>query len=196
MQIRDRASPARAIFLEGATRCTHVTNPHPVLGIDASASKIGFAVAWDGYIKTWLYKPKGTGVVRIDEHYRNIKEVVDLYDIRTAAIEGYSFGSRASQAHTTGECGGAVKLGLRHKGVQLILVSPNTLKMYVTSKGNSPKNAIPLGLYKLWGLDITQEDEADAAGIAMLGAAYYHADAFTLLKYQQKAMKGVNPVND
>jgi Holliday junction resolvasome RuvABC endonuclease subunit len=104
-----------------------------------------------------------------------------------AVLEGYSFRSIGKQ-YTIGECVGVVRMGLYDAGVETIVVSPLALKKFTTGTAKSNKAAVTLGIYKRWGIELTQEDEADAAGLAMV-AAYDSKAISGMTAYQLDAMK-------
>jgi Holliday junction resolvasome RuvABC endonuclease subunit len=85
-----------------------------------------------------VYHPKCMGVQRL----ALIRDwVLDCAGRRAeiAYIEGYSYASKFSRAHSLGELGGVVKLALMERGVDLAIVEPSVLKKFATSKGNAGK---------------------------------------------------------
>lgn len=161
----------------------------PFLGVDASATKCGFAVAFEGALFTWVFVTAKKGMERmahIDENLHGILSA--LPNLRGAVIEGYSYGSKG-RAHTTGECVGLVKLGLWRKGIDTNIVSPNGLKKFAIGKGAGNKAAVTLALFKRWGVSITQEDEADAATAALMCAAHYGALAGLITPQREALIK-------
>lgn len=57
-------------------------------------------------------------------------------------IEGYSFASRNSQAHSIGELGGVVRLTLWRLGIPYIEIAPTVRAKFATGKGNASKNEV------------------------------------------------------
>lgn len=170
----------------------HVDTPVPVLGVDASVAKAGFCLIHHNRIVTWKHEIKiGPGVHRLAAWRDYFSRLTFARDILHVVMEGYSFASKNSQAHSTGEIGGIYKLKCYDRGINLLLASPGTVKKFATGTGKGPKSAITLGLYKKYALELTDEDQADAAALALIGQAYWTSDKSKLLKYQQEAMKGV-----
>ena len=50
-------------------------------------------------------------------------------------------------------------------------VAPTSLKKFVTGKGNAKKDLMLLSVYKRWGFDTTNDNKADAYGLAQFGRA-------------------------
>lgn len=166
-----------------------------VLGVDASVAKVGFSLACNGMIRSWVFRPKKMGMERLREHREEIARIVQVYRPGVAVIEGYSFGSKASHAHSTGEAGGVIRLALTDASVVLHEASPNSLKKFLSGKGNLPKSGMPLALFKQYGVDYADEDEADAAGLALIGVALTDQMARKLHEYQIDALKGVSQLH-
>lgn len=191
---RSRPSPL-AGFLNGAQECNALLDcADPVLGIDASVAKVGFAVAWHGHLKSWVWEPKSKGVARMAEAREEMAAVIHRYGITRAVIEAYSFGSKFSRAHATGEIGGILRLACLDAKVTLSEVPPNSLKLFLSGKGNTPKTGMPLALYKRYGVDYANEDQADAAALALLGAAHFGGHDEKIQKFQEDALKKVTVV--
>lgn len=110
------------------------------------------------------------GVERLVKLKEFMIQTLNGYDIKDAAMEGYAYGS--TMAHTLGELGGAVKLGL-YESFNLVplLVPPTNLKKYITGKGTGvQKNQILLNVYKKWDVEFTDDNAADSYGLARIAA--------------------------
>lgn len=105
---------------------------------------------------------------QIQEHARRVSQ--QLQGKVIAAIEGYAYG-RTEQAHSLGEAGGAVRLGLASaiNMVGMVVIAPNTARSVllekVPRKGADAKAAVREVLQKAgaprhWTLDAT-----DAAAV-------------------------------
>lgn len=57
-------------------------------------------------------------------------------------VEGYSFGSRNSQAHAAGELGGVVRLALWEAGIPHVDVPPTSRAKFATGRGNASKSEV------------------------------------------------------
>lgn len=91
-----------------------------------------------------------TGIISIDEKgaYRlwmikeEVKSLIVKFGVDIAVIEGYSFASRNSQAHSIGELGGVIRLLLWELGIPLVVVPPTCRAKFATGKGNASKNEV------------------------------------------------------
>lgn len=91
------------------------------------------------------------------------------------AIEGYSFQSRIVN-HALVELAVTVRVRLHEMAASVIEVPPATLKKFVTGRGNSKKQDMLLGIYKRWGREFRDDNEADAYALARVGQAYLGED--------------------
>ncbi len=160
-----------------------------VLGLDLSLVRTGVALIVPPTLTTWNLSPgdKLRGVARLSWYRDKIRGLIDDVHPGKVVIEGYAF-ARPNQAHQIGELGGVVRLALMDWGGQWYEVPPASMKKFVTGMGNAKKNVIPLHLYKRWKLEVEQEDQADATGLAMMGLCHQDPDADGWAKYQVEQM--------
>lgn len=89
--------------------------------------------------------------------------------ITAVYLEAYSFGSKNTRAHQTGEYGGLLRYFLLTEDWPVIEVPPTTLKKFATGKGNAKKPIVAACLAKRYQLDLASDDEYDAYGLWRLG---------------------------
>jgi Holliday junction resolvasome RuvABC endonuclease subunit len=87
-------------------------------------------------------------------------------------FEGYSFGS-AHKSHEMGELGGVVRyrsyvLSQRGAVTFPVVVSPTSLKKFVTGRGNADKVAVAVAVHTLWNFTMPDEHGYDAAAVAQM----------------------------
>jgi Holliday junction resolvasome RuvABC endonuclease subunit len=85
-------------------------------------------------------------------------------------MEGYSFGSMPGQSRIH-ELGGIVRYHLAREQHNWLEVPPSTLKKFLTGKGNADKNVVLKEVYRRYGLDLNDDNMADAFGLAKIGEA-------------------------
>ena len=105
-----------------------------ILGLDLSLTAPGMAMI-DG---EEVLKPKTTGTQRLIL----IRDWVLLgagSRTRIAVLEGYSYASKDSHAHSLGELGGVVKVALAERDIDVCVVEPKVLKKFATNNGNAGK---------------------------------------------------------
>ncbi len=153
-----------------------------VLGIDPSLSNTG--LCWgndesaDHNKRCLTYKPaKGECadvVGRIGRLNALISEVdFWLKDIMpdVVMIEGYAYG-KTSGGEMLAEFGGMLRCRLFTSTPDIKEVTPGQLKKFAIGKGVGKKEQILLQVYKRWGVECANADEADAYVLYRIGLCY------------------------
>lgn len=159
--------------------------PAKVLGVDPSLTSLGLSLATEDGFRTARLQPKLMGVQRLAWFKQELSPVIPTAAL--VVVEGYSFGSRDSHAHALGELGGLIRMIAYEENVPFLVVPPQTLKKFVTGAGNCDKGGVMKDLFKRWGVDVEQNDEADACALALFGL--YHSGrgiALPLLTAKQR----------
>lgn len=86
--------------------------------------------------------PKMRGAERLSYTTREILRLSTENSIDCYLIEGYSFASRNSQAHSIGELGGCVRMALWENGIRYVEIPPTSRAKFATGKGNAGKNEV------------------------------------------------------
>lgn len=140
-----------------------------VVGFDPS-TKTGFAVL-DGMdvVEFGEIKfPNKKGIARVQSIGQECMMIVAKHKPDLVITEGYGFANKHTLV-TLVEIGTAIRLGLHINNIPWGIVAPNTLKKFVTGKGNAKKDVMMLACYKQWKFEGT-DNECDAFGLAALGA--------------------------
>ena len=58
------------------------------------------------------------------------------------------------------------------RGIDILLVPPTTLKMFITGKGNADKEAVAIAVQNSLDVSFSTSDQYDAAGLLTMGEAY------------------------
>lgn len=154
-----------------------------IVGIDASLTGTGVAV-FDNSLLTERIKSEKMGVPRLIEIRGRVQEIITDTDL--VVIEGYAFAA-ANQAHQIGELGGVLRVMLTECVVKWIEVAPSQVKKFATGKGNAKKEDMAVGIFKRWGREFKNNDEADAFVLALIGHAYLTGvTGFTVLTAFQR----------
>lgn len=152
-----------------------------MLGIDASFSRFAI-VQLDAGVLTPI-----TRAFPGKEYWGTAETLLRLFDIEdwlagvltawqgvqidAIVMEGYSRNAKYGREES-GELSVIVRSALfQHLHRVPCLVAPLLLKKYVTGKARVEKNAMMMHVYKRWGFEAKNDDEADAAGLAMIGRA-------------------------
>jgi crossover junction endodeoxyribonuclease RuvC len=107
-------------------------------GIDLSLTSTGISIGGD----VSVIRVSSKGVVRLNEISLKIVELFKDKLVSAVAIEGYSFASRNSQAHSIGELGGVVRLRLWEMGIPYVEIPPTSRAKFATGRGNAAKNEV------------------------------------------------------
>lgn len=156
-----------------------------VIGIDQSLTGFGMAAVSrtnDDYI-AWVYKSPHRGVDRLLDIQRWMGERLDDLSARDHTLVDIAMESgvvMSNSALVLGELSATVKLFLAGIGIRPLQVPPTSLKKFVTGKGNANKQEVVLAAYKTWGVEMNDDNAADAYCLARLVRAG-HA-----LKYQRE----------
>ena len=93
---------------------------------------------------------------------RRLESVLDEHwPVKLVAIEGYAFGSRTAQ-HSIAEWGGLLRYTLWLQDFAFVEVPPTTIKSFVTGKGNSEKALMLREVFRKWGFEAFDDNDADA----------------------------------
>ena len=106
-----------------------------MMGLDLSLTSTGVSINGE----TFSIKPKTRGIERLVEISDRIVNFAVNASPIAVVIEGYSFGSKFSRAHSLGELGGVVKVALHKSGFSIVEVPPKCRAKFATGNGNASK---------------------------------------------------------
>lgn len=109
-----------------------------ILALDLSLTSTGYC--HEGETGTISFDE--TGPHRLWLIKREVESLVNRFKIDLVVIEGYSFSSRNSQAHSIGELGGVIRLLLWELGKPIVVIPPTCRAKFATGKGNASKNEV------------------------------------------------------
>lgn len=141
-----------------------------VAGIDQSVNHTGVCIL-DQYgqqLCLRLIEPK-----KLKEQYRlafvrdTLTEILSAYAIKVVVMEGYSYDS-VNKKFLLGEIGSVIKLAVHDIGADLQIAAPKQLKKFVTGSGSADKQMVMHSINALWGIDIDNDNLADAYGLAQI----------------------------
>lgn len=111
--------------------------PTPI-GLDLSLTSTGWSCGFDQRILA----PKTKGVARLIEVRDTLATWLDATDDPVVAVEGYSFASRNSQAHSIGELGGVIRVMLHERLIPWVEIAPTIRAKFATGRGNAAKSEV------------------------------------------------------
>lgn len=141
-----------------------------VAGIDQSARHTGVCILnMEGTIQCLqLIEPKKLkDQARLAFIREKLNALLALYALHTVVMEGYSYGS-VNKKFLLGEIGSVVKLAVYDTQAELFEAAPKQLKKFVTGRGSADKEGVIKSICGLWGEEITDDNLADAYGLAQI----------------------------
>jgi crossover junction endodeoxyribonuclease RuvC len=167
-----------------------------IIGLDMSLACSGVAVVRGGTVTLHTVKSdpdkRLPDAVRFSNICDGIFKITELAADDIVFIEQYAYGANG-QITRIAELGGILRYRMfieRGLGYErLFEVSPSTLKKFITGKGNVPKAIVVKELFKRYGFDTNDDNEADACTLALIGKALTYEDITKLPKYQIEAAK-------
>lgn len=164
------------------------------IGLDVS-TKTGIAVIeftgkdlYETKVLMELSHPKLKGFVRCGHIAKSVLRVLTDYTPDVLMVEGYSFsGKFVSQIKI--EVQVILNYFLWQENYVPYNLPPTSLKKFVTGKGNAKKDLVMKEVLKRWNIDTDNDNIADAAGLAMAGAAM--KGMLTMPKPSMDALKNV-----
>lgn len=170
-----------------------------IIGIDLSLTSTGLVrVGKTESVTTIKTKPKdGHNLARYEKIRKEICALVRRGDF--VFVENYAFKINPKQTSSIvslAELGGIVKWALvKRTGRIPFVVSPSTLKLFVSGHGHSKKEEMRLAAYKKWGKEFKNSDECDAYGLARLGVYLIYGPEKEVLAYEKRCIDTVIKAN-
>jgi len=162
-----------------------------MMGLDLSLTSTGVSI--NG--QTFSIKSKLRGVERLTEISDRIVNSALAAESIAVVVEGYSFGSRFSRAHSLGELGGVVKVALHKAGFEIVEVPPKCRAKFATGNGNSNKADVLASLQKQFPMrfmDGYSHDECDAWVLEQMAYAKLNESWYSWSKNQLAALQKVD----
>lgn len=170
-----------------------------IAGIDLSLTSTGICINGSSQIVTTNFR----GAERLSVVARKILDICIDAKIELVIIEGYSYASQNSRAHSIGELGGCVRMLLWENDIPFVDVSPSTRAKFATGKGNASKASVIENVQKITGLVFEgkgADDRCDAfvleqIGLAKLGKRMYdwpEEGILSLTKVDWSALEKIN----
>jgi len=154
-----------------------------ILSIDQSISSTAICV--NGDIKTIKTSSSLHTFQRIKVIIDKIKEIIDSNKINCVSMEQYAFNMKnTSSLSVLMELGGNLKMLFYENGLEPIIISPKRWKKMILGNSSIDKNLILLEIYKRFGIECKNDDEADA--YAMYLFVGYILEYFNGKKFSNK----------
>lgn len=144
-----------------------------VIGIDPSLTATGVCILHEGNAQlVTIHSYPGDDLERITEIAEAINDLVSkIRQPAAACIEGLSHGSHNGKAAERAALHYFIRAKLRARSIPVYAVAPASLKKFITGGGKAEKSTIVREVYKRWGIEANDDNQADASGLAYVAAA-------------------------
>lgn len=101
------------------------------------------------------------------------------------------FGPSAGSAISLAMLGAVIRVALWEATMPFYVVSPNQLKKHVTGKGAGQKSVVLREVYKKYGIDCKDDNQADAAALAHIARDLLTGASDDWPEYRKEVMKKI-----
>lgn len=161
-----------------------------IIGIDPSLTSTGIVVLRNGKVElaeTTKNKPELGTIKRVTDIRFQIGSIIDNLETKEKwdnkwqapdliTIEGFSYGSKGRSVFDIAYLGWRIREELERlrteDNIPWLEVPPSQLKKFATGQGNANKEIILQQVYKRWGVEFSDNNQADAYVLAQIGRAY------------------------
>jgi crossover junction endodeoxyribonuclease RuvC len=143
-----------------------------IIGIDLSLTGTGVCALRDGG-RLWTINT--TAKTRTEDRLITIRSAIaqECGCMDAAIIEGLSYGSVGGAQAERSALHWMVRVDLYQLGIPYVVVTPMSLKKFVCGTAKAEKSMMIREVYRRWGVEASNDNEADAAALAHLGLVYY-----------------------
>ena len=150
------------------------------IGIDPSYNGFGIMILdiEGNIIQQELLKSKSGDEIedRIMSLEQDFKFICNIDNLVIIYIEGPSFSSKGSFVLQMGALHYYLRIFFCKNNIKYNIITPGNLKKYVTGTGNCKKELILLKTYKKWGIEFSDNNLADAYGLARMAVDEFKKD--------------------
>ncbi len=164
-----------------------MTEERIVLGLDPATRASGYAVLQGNRVlEAGVYvavgKPGGAGhrIAQLAEIWRWAVGLVCQWQPAAVAVETVHHGPNAQTTIRLAEVGAAVRLAAFHAGRAVVDISPAERCQAVGAGARAGKGEILRAVNLIYGLELEDDNAADAVAIATAGAQYLQLEALGL----------------
>ena len=166
-------------------------------GIDLSLTATGFAAAESPGALPFL---STIGFKKLSDEAR-LAAIVDavlerIRSPRMVAIEGLALGSKTGLSAERCAIHYMIRVSLWESKVPFVVVPPSALKKFVTGSGVGEKSLVIREVYRRWGVEAGDDNQADAAGLCYVAQAWAKVTPeSSLIGPQKEVLKSLAKTN-
>ena len=167
------------------------------VGLDLSLTGTGFCLKMGNSItiETVSTKPK--------DFDNNLDRLIHIRDtllskipmsVKMICVEDFFTPSNSMQigsAIKLAMLGTVIRIALYEKGLPFVIIAPSQLKKFVTGKGSGDKSMILREVYKRWGINALDDNQADAVVLAYTAEALVGTFTDDTPKFQVDVVKTI-----
>lgn len=161
-----------------------------LMGLDLSLTSTGYSINQE----TGIVATKTKGPQRLSVMSNSVLNLVKDNYVDVVLIEGYSFASRNSQAHSIGELGGVIRMRLWEFDIPFIDIPPTCRAKFATGKGNASKNEVISSISAktniVWS-GAGADDKCDAWILEQMGLEFLGKSQYDWTEAQRSALKSI-----
>ena len=166
------------------------------VGLDMSLSSTGFCIKTGDRVSVETIKSKPDSaendLARLKliagEVMRRIPPATSMICIEDFFTPGNA--QQIGSAIKLAMLGTVMRMALFDAGLPFFIIAPSSLKKFVTSKGTSQKSLVVMAVYKSWGVEVKDDNQADAMVLAHIAEAL-DGNETKLQKYQLEVLSKV-----
>lgn len=151
---------------------------YKILGIDQSLTDTGICILTENDHKLLSIKTKPDksefGDLNRCRYIRNeIGKILSNNNFDLIVLEGFSYGSKGRKLFTIAALGFFIRDVLVNENNKILIPTPGQLKKFVAGKGKGVEKAVMMmKTLSKWGVEISNNNQCDAFGLAKLGEAF------------------------
>jgi len=141
-----------------------------ILSIDSGIEKTGYAVFKDKkYLTSALIKTSKNNLteLRLKEIFNQLKKVIKKHKPEVIILEQLFFFKNQKTAIRVSQAQGVILLLAAENKIKVEYLTPLQIKQIITGYGKADKKAVQKMIKLETGININQDDEADAVAIGL-----------------------------
>lgn len=171
------------------------------IGLDLSLVKTGYAFVQDDgkVLASGIIKSSPNGDKPVDEARRIVKiantimekidEILPDNGPDLVVIEGLAFMAQGTSLVQLAGLNYLTRILLEEFKWPFLIVAPTTLKKFITGSGKGEKDMVMMSVYKNYGFEAGDNNEADAYSLAVCGLALLEKPLKPNTKAQEEVIK-------
>lgn len=192
-------NPCNEVSVGASQPCglQHLAKKDAYVGLDLSLTGTGFCMKRGDVftIETVSTKPKDfkTDLDRLAYIRDTLLRKIPA-DVKMICIEDFFTPANPMQlgsAIKLAMLGTVIRMTLNEKGIPFVIIAPSQLKKFVTGKGTGEKSMILREVFKRWGINAADDNQADASVLAYLAEALVAPLTDDVPKFQVEVVKTV-----